>query len=669
MSFDVLFQPIKIGNVEVKNRFVVPPMDTGLPNDDGTVNERTIAYYAARAKGGFGLIIIEYTHVNAKGKPMPHTLGVYDDKFIPGLTELAAECHKYGAKVFLQLHHAGRASNPMITGAPLESASAVGCPIMRTIPRELSTREVYDLIEEWGDAAVRAKKAGFDGVELHGGHGYLIHQFMSGGSNKRVDEFGGDFRSRMRFPELIIKNIKAKCGDDFPISMRVSGDENVEGGKTIDETRAGVRFLEKVGLAAVNVSVGNYASTVGAVPPNNVPIEFNIYAAESIKKSVGIPVIGGGRVHDPYYAEDIVGSGRADMIFIGRGSLADPEFPNKVKEGKYEEITKCICCMQRCSIHLGNPKYTISCMQNPFTGKESEWFVNPAEKTKKIVVVGAGPAGLEFAWLAAKRGHEVVVLEKADRAGGQLIPAAVPPYKHEIPSVIKTKVHKCEKYNVTIKYNTEATEEVIASYEPDEVVLATGGVPSIPPIPGIDGENVIHAIDILKGKTSAMGNLLILGGGEIGLETADFLVERFNAVTVMEMLPEVGKGMNGNAKNFLLRRLSGHNTKFITNAKVVEIHEGGVSYEQLGKSDVDLAYRGPAFSEANKDGIEIAEVEKTIVNLDGFSKVIIALGSKAYNPLSEVLKDKYNIHVIGDAVKARTAVEAIEEAAKLAITI
>lgn len=609
MAFDVLFQPINIGNVEIKSRFVIPPMDIGLPNNDGSVNEQTIAYYAARA------------------------------------------------------------SNPMITGAPLEAPSAVACPVMRSIPRALTTEEVYELIEEWGDAAVRAQKAGFDGVELHGGHGYLIHQFMTGYCNKRNDEFGGDFRSRMRFPELIIKNIQKKCGKNFPISMRVSGDENVNGGKSIDETRASVRFLETVGLAAVNVSVGNYASVVGAVPPNNVPIEFNIYAAESIKKSVSIPVIGGGRIHDPYYAEDVVGSNRADMVFIGRGSIADPEFPNKVKEGRYEEITKCIGCMQRCNKHLGNPMFTISCMQNPFTGKESTWSVEKAETAKKIVVVGAGPAGLEFAWLAAKRGHEVTVLEKSARPGGQLNVASIPPYKHEIPSVIKRLEYMCKLNGVNLQYNAEATEEVIASYSPNEVVIATGGVPLVPSIPGIDGPNVVHAVDILNSKAVAMGKVLILGGGEVGIETADFLGERFNAVTIMEMMPEVGKGMPVSTKNFTLQRLTSYNTQFVTNAKVVNILEDGVEYEQLGKTEVDLAYKGPTFSAANNEKINVEEIQKTIVKMEGFSKIVLALGSKAFNPLEEVLKDKYSVHVIGDAVKARTAVEAIEEAAQLAITI
>lgn len=671
-SFPCLLTPIRIGNLNIMNRFVMPPMDSGLPNADGTVNQKTIAYYAERAKGGFGLIIVEYCHVNPKGKPMPKTLGIYDDKFIPGLKELVEACHMYGAKVFLQLHHTGRAGSPLITGATLEGASAVACPVMRSIPRAMTTEEVYQLIEEFGDGAVRTKQAGFDGVEIHGGHGYLVHQFMSGHSNKRNDEFGGNFRSRMRFAELILKNIKKKCGEDFPVTIRVSGDENVNGGKPIQETRAGVKLLEEYGLNGVNVSVGNYASAIGAVSSNQVAPLHNIYAAEEIKKSVKIPVIGGGRVSDPYYAEDVIASGRADMVFFGRGCLADPELPNKTAAGKYDEIALCIACSQRCGLHLRNPNLGISCLINPFTGKEDELIIKETKDPKNVLVIGAGPAGLETAWVAAKRGHKVTVFEKNSLPGGQFNAAAMPPYKHELPSVIKYLVKMCEKYGAVIKYDTEATEENILAAKPDVVVLATGGVPLTPPIPGIDGKNVAQAVGVLSGKLLVEGNILIVGGGEVGLETADFLGERYNKVTVVEMLPVVAQGINQSVTRFMLNRLtSEYGVKIVTNTRVTKILDNGIECVRKFTDTEQARHKGGDFSgtRAVETAVESGENMQQEV-LSGFNNIVIALGAKSYNPLEEKLTGKVpKVYVIGDALKPRTAVEAIEEGARTAVEI
>lgn len=646
MNFSQLLSPITIRNLTIKNRFVVPPMDTALPNPDGTVSQKMIDYYAARAKGGFGLIIVEYCHVDIKGKPHVNSISGFDDKFIPGLTELASAIHKYdGARAFLQLHHAGRQGSTIASGCDtLVAPSAVPDFLKNFKVTALTTEEVYDLIEKFGDTAVRAQKAGFDGVEIHGGHGYLVAEFMSGLCNKRTDEFGGDFRGRMLFPELIIKNIRKKVGNNFPITMRISATEPLAGGRDINESRVVAKYLESVGLDAINISIGLNGAQKWVIVPNQVPCAYNIANAEAIKKSVSIPVIGGGRINDPYMAEEILESGRADMIYFGRGSLADPDLPNKIAADAPEEIIPCIGCVQRCQLHLRNPKIGISCLMNPFTGKEGTWKKIPTENPKKIAVVGAGPAGLTFAHHAADRGHNVTIYERSDHAGGQFCLAAVPPFKHELARAIKYMIEACKRSKVNILYNTEATKEMLLEGNYDAVVLATGGFRIWPKIKGIDDGNKVLAIDILEGKKPIpQGKVLLIGGGLVGVETADYISGRPGRdVTVVEMTDQLAPQAYFTAKDLLLERLAQNNVKFYMETKVEEFTPDGAICTKNG--------------------------EKVIFS--GFDSVVIAMGAKSYNPLEEEIKDSFaEVHVIGDAVESRSALEAIEEATKLSIEI
>jgi len=643
MDYKVLFSPIRIGCMEVPNRFAVPPMGTNLANPDGTVSQDLIDYWEARAKGGFGLLIVEVTAIDPLGKAIMNQPCLYDDSFIPGFKKLADTVHRYGAKLAVQLHHAGRQTTSPIIGQQPVAPSAIPCPVSKEMPRELSTCEVYELIEKFGDAALRARLAGADAVEVHGAHGYLVAQFMSAYSNKRVDEFGGTFENRMRFPVEIIKNIKRKAGNSFPVIFRLSGDERITGGRKIDESRAVARVLEAAGADALHVSVGVYGSMSYIVPPADVPPGFILSYAEEIKKAVSVPVIGVGRINNPAIAADAILSGKADMLAWGRQSLADPETPNKIAAGQIQDISPCIGCNQGCIGGIFDPKrLRISCLVNPFCGKEGEFRIEPADKKKKVVVVGAGPGGLEAAWVAAACGHEVLLYEKDRTPGGQFRIGAIAPAKQELAKAISYYAHMCKKYGVDLRFGVEADAGRIIADKPDAVILATGGEPLIPDIPGIDGPNVVKANDILLGRKEAGGRVLIIGGGMVGCETADFLGEHGHEVTLVEMLPEIGRDVQDAIRFFLLERLDEHRTTILTNTKVIEISAGTVK--------------------AERDGSEI--------ELKGFDTIVIAVGAKPVNSLEQELKGKVpELYVIGDAVEPRKAIDAIEEGAKIAVKL
>lgn len=643
MKFSVLLSPIRIGTMEVKNRFVVPPMGTNFANPDGSVSKQLVDYWVARAKGGYGLLIVEVTAVDPLGKAIPWQPGIWDDEFIPGWRQLTDEVHKYGAKIAVQLHHAGRQTTHEVIGAQPVAPSAIPCPVDREMPRELTTEEVYDLIEKFGDAARRAMNAGFDAVEVHGAHGYLIAQFMSAYSNKRIDEFGGDFMGRMKFPTEIIKNIRRKVGNGYPIIFRFSGDERVPGGRTIDESRMVARVMEGVGVDALHVSTAVYGSMPWLIAPSAVAPGYNVYASEEIKKVVNIPVIAVGRINDPLMAEDILEDGKADMVSLGRESIADSELPNKVAAGVIEEISPCIGCMQACVGYLFDPNHLkISCLVNPFSGREGELTIERTEKPKRVMVVGGGPGGLEAAWVSAKRGHKVTLYEKENVLGGQYRIGAIPPTKQDILKAIRYYITMGKKYGVEYKTGVEVTEDLIAKENPDVVILATGGVPLIPNIKGIDNPRFAKAVDILEGKKEAGMNVLIVGGGMVGVETADFLGEHHHNVTIVEMLPEIAKDEQDAVKYFLLERLNKYGVKAVTGATVKEFLDDGVIFEKDRKEE----------------------------RLTGFDTIVLAMGAKAYNPLEEKIKGKVpEVYVVGDAVKARKAVEAIEEAARVAVKI
>ncbi|SLM18329.1 NADH oxidase [uncultured spirochete] len=644
MDFSMSMSPIKIGTMEVKNRFVVPAMGTNFANPDSSVSQQLIDYHVTRAKGGYGLIIVEVTAIDPLGKAIPFEPGIWDDSFIPGWKKLADEVHKYGCKIAVQLHHAGRQTTSGTLGGNQPVApSPIPCPVDKEMPRELTTEEVYELIEKFGNGARRARDAGIDAVEVHGAHGYLVAQFMSAYSNKRMDEFGGNLSARMKFPVEIVKNIRRKTGNGYPIIFRMSGDERVPGGRTIDESRAVARIMEEAGVNAVHVSTGVYGSIAWIIPPAAVPTGFNLYAAEEIKKSVSVPVIGVGRINDPLLAEDALRTGKADMIALGRASLADPEFPNKVASGELESISPCIGCIQGCIGYIFDPNHgKTSCLVNPFVGKEGEMKIEKTNKPKKVMVVGGGPGGMEAAWIAAKRGHRVTLYEKEKILGGQFRIGAISPTKQEVLKSLRYYLYEGEKYGVEFKTGVEVSPDLVKAEKPDVVILATGGVPLVPHIKGVDNHGIVRAIDVLEGKVTVGEKVLIVGGGMVGVETADFLGEHGHKVTVMDMLPGIGMDEEAAVKVFLFERLKNYGVASITNATVKEFLDGGVVYEKDGKEE----------------------------KIQGFDTIMMALGVKSYNPLEKEIKGKVpEVYVIGDAVKPRKALEAIAEAASTAVKL
>lgn len=641
--FNRVLERMKIGNVELNNRFIMPAMGSSHGEADGKAGDELIEYYAARARGGFGLIITEFVCVDPIGKALPGQLMIHSDDFIEGFERLTDRIHKEGGKIFMQLQHSGRQTVSYFTGMQPVAPSPIPCPVNKELPRELTVEEIYETIEKFGDAALRAKQAGFDGVEVHGAHGYLVAQFLSSYSNKRADEFGGDITGRIKFAVELIKNIKEKCGKDFPLIFRISGDERVEGGRKIDETVIITKELEKAGADAIHVSTGVYASMPYMVAPANVPNGFNLDAAEAVKKAVTIPIIAVGRINDPVMAEEVIEKGIADFVSLGRASIADPEFPNKVRENKIDEISPCVGCLTRCNGAAGiDPDdHGVSCMLNPFTGHECTMKITKTGNVKNIFIIGGGLGGLEAAWVSAARGHKVTLIEKSNQLGGQVVPGSVPPWKHELARGIKYYKKMCEKYGVDIQLGVEADAEKTIASNPDEVILATGAAPITPKIPN-EGIPVVQAVDVLRGQVMLGHKVLIVGGGMVGLETAEYLLTQGRQATVVEMLDKAGEGLNPSIQYFIFRALKEGGVDILTNSKVEKFTKDGA---------VCLSPSGE-------------------VKLAGYDMVILAIGSKAYNPLENDLRGKVkSIHLIGDAVKPRRIVDAVEEAARLAIKL
>jgi 2,4-dienoyl-CoA reductase-like NADH-dependent reductase (Old Yellow Enzyme family) len=576
-----LWEPFHIGRMELKNRVVMPPMVTRYASDDGFVTERTKDYYGARARGGPGLIIVEATYVHRQGWAFANQIGISEDKFIPKLSELTDTVHKHDAKIAIQLHHGGRQAREALSGlqpvAPSPIPMAGG-----EMPRGMTVEEIADTVTYFAEAAQRAKQAGFDGVELHAAHGYLIDQFLSPISNKRKDEYGGDLRCRARFLLETIAAVKETVGEDYPVWCRMDGKEYGAEGITLEDAQETARLAQDAGLVAIHVTAWGPATPINRTTPTFTSAILE-ELDEGIKKAVSIPVIAVGRI-TPEDGERMLREGKADLIAIGKAMLAEPEWANKVASGRQDDINPCIICNE-CRDDLRDLTVVgIRCAVNATLGRERESEIVPAAKAKKVLVVGGGPAGMEAARVAALRGHQVTLWERESRLGGQLIQAAIPPYKDRIAPLYKYLGAQLAKVGVKVQLGKEATAVAVAEFKPDAVVVATGVKPFVPDIPGLDKAQVIQAGDVLEGKAKVGKKVAIIGGEVVGCETAEFLADQDKEVTVMRRGPEMATSAGVTTRDFFLSRLLDKGVTLLR-----EVRYNGVSSE--GKDD-SRRYRG-----------------------------------------------------------------------------
>ncbi|MCR4403137.1 MAG: FAD-dependent oxidoreductase [Firmicutes bacterium] len=637
-GFPHLTSPMRIGNMELRNRIVMPPMVTNYAFEDGSITGRLRAYHAERARGGVGLIIVEASYVHPSGRGFQNEVGIYSDKLIPGLRSLVDVVHAHGAKIAVQLYHGGRQTTSDVTGEPLLAPSPVPDPTKGETPKEMSKDEIDMIVRAFGEAARRAKAAGFDAVEIHGAHGYLINEFLSPYANKRKDEYGGPLENRLRFPLEVVHAVRRAVGPDFPVIYRMSADEKVAGGLTLDETREVARRLEREGINALHVSAGVYESAVWIIQPMAMPHACLADLASGIKSVVKIPVIAVGRINDPDVAEGLIAQGKADLVAMGRQLLTDPETPRKIAEGRVDELRRCIACCQGCIDELFQD-HPIGCTVNARAGFEEAFAMAKAPVARKVLVVGGGPAGMEAARVAALRGHQVTLWEKGSSLGGQLPLAATTPEKGEIATFRQFLAREMGRLKVDVRLNKEATLDAIRAEKPDVVVIATGARPARVAAPGADRPNVVMSWDVLSGKATVGRRVAVIGGGLVGCETSEFLAEKGHEVTIIEMLPRVASDVGPLVGALLLDRLAGKGVNIVTGAKLASIGERDVTVEKDGKTET----------------------------LADFDSVVISVGSSPEDGLAKQLEGAgIDYYVIGDAWRPRRITHAVFEGMRVA---
>jgi len=622
--FPLLFSPLHIGKLPVKNRIVMAPIDTNLADEDGGVTDALLAFYERRARGGVGLLIVENSQVDFPvGKNTNRQLSIHDDAKLEGLKKLSAIIRSGGARAAIQIHHAGRETTLEVTGGVMPVApSPIPCGHLKTPVRELAKSEIEDLVGKFIAAAIRGNKAGFDLVEIHGAHGYLVGEFLSPYTNKRTDEYGGGFAQRMRFPMEIVQGIKESLGRDFPIGFRFSADEFVHGGIDVSEAQRIAKALEKAGVDVLHVSAGIYESLPTLLEPMSYAQGWRCHLAAEIKKAVTVPVIAVGVIREPVFAEQVLAKGAADFVAIGRGLLADPDWPEKARQGRISELNRCIGCNVGClSKRL---THAIQCSVNPETGHERNCRIAPIQASQeRMTIVGGGPAGLEAARVATLRGFRVTLFEKAMDLGGQMRLAALPPGKDKIRWTIEYYLDQMKRLKVDLRLGREALLEDILDTSPDVVVLATGSKPLSPAFPSL-----FTADDILSSPPAhAGGSAAIVGGGSIGCETALFLHERGYSVSLFEQLPDIARDMEP---------ISAWDIK-----------------DRMMKSGIRI-YAGHT----------VSEVKGKTIGTASFDLIVWAAGRHPERTLAEALsRSPYegSTYVIGDAAKVGKIHDAVHE--------
>ncbi len=640
---EMLFEPISIASMQLKNRIIMAPMETRFATRGGEVTGRLMEYYATRARGGVGLVTVEATAVDACGIGWFHNLCVYDDRFIIGLSQLAEVVKASGAKISLQIFHAGRQASFEVTGCQPVAPSAIPCR-GGEVPRKLTVDEIRKIVERFAEAAGRAKIGGFDAVTLHMAHGYLINQFLSPYSNLRTDEYGGDIAGRTKFAVEIVQRVRDEVGKDFPVLCRMSADEFLEGGLTLKETTSIARILESATVDAIDVSAGTASETnYVIVPLMSEPRGCLVQLAETIKRVVGVPVSAVGRINDPVLANNILLEGKANLVSMGRALIADPELPIKTLQGRTDDICPCIACNIGCVDRL-RLRLDITCTTNPLVGREHYYEMRPAKPAKRILIVGGGPAGMEAAMIAALRGHHVTLCERGTRLGGEMNIAALPPHKDEIKGFAGYLKRQMEKLGVEVQLGMEVTARSLEELVPDVLLIATGAVPFIPEIEGVMQDSVVTAHDVLMGNCEVGPQVVVIGGGQVGCETAEFLAGRGVGVDIVEMLDRMAPDMSFWSREVLLRRLVGCGVKMLAQAKVTEIKGKTVIFDRGG-------------------------IEERLENIDD---VVLATGHVPRDNTdlidwAEARGVEY--HLVGDCVAPRDIMYAVQEAFEAASSV
>jgi len=633
MPYPTLFSPGKIGRMTVKNRLFMAPMVRNYATDDGLATPRYLAHIARIARGGVGGMILEASYISQDGKGFSNELGIHTDAVIPGLRELVKAAHEHGAVIGPQLYHGGRQTSSAVTGKPIVAPSAIPDPTINEVPQALSVEEIRTLVTAYGLGAARAKEAGCDFVEIHGAHGYLITQFLSRFSNVREDQYGGSWDNRMRFLVEVVETVRQTVGPEFPVMVRLSGEEQVPLGLTIEETMHICKRLESLRVDAVHISAGNYASYERGymIQPMAIPDGPLVPLAERVKSEVRIPVITVGKIRTPELAEEVVHSGKADFVALGRLLLADPDWPVKAQEDRSEQIDTCIACNQGCISRLFENQ-DVWCTVNAECSRELE-FATPPTMKHRVLVAGGGPAGLSAAKTARERGHDVVLCEELDHLGGQLPAAFAAPHRPGWRELLEYLEEEMERLQVDVRLNTRVTPELAREIGADVAVIATGATPIRLTIPGAQGENVVTARDLLEGKVNAHGRVVVAGGGCAGAQTAEFLASRGHQVIIAEMLGAIAVDAPKAERELLLHRLEQLGVQILTETKIIRVGDGMVYVERPGGEETLPA-----------------------------DTVVVCLGSTSDDDLPEKLHGIVNqVIVVGDALKPRRVTEAVIE--------
>jgi 2,4-dienoyl-CoA reductase (NADPH2) len=650
-QYEHLFSPFALGDVKLRNRVVMLPMTTGFCESDGSVGRRLVNFFAARADGGAGLVIAPFTPLQT-GSVVD--AGLFADRFVEPARRLTEAVHERGAKISAQLivtygltfDETGARAPEVVGPSPVTNA------ILRTVPRELTAGEIGRIVEAYGAAAARVRAAGFDLVEVMCGGGYLLNRFLSPLTNQRDDAYGGSLENRLRIVLEIIAAIRENAAADLPIMVRLNLDEHMQGGYSPEDALEIGRRLEAKGVDGFTSYTGWHESPVPTVQAS-VPRGGFAHLADALKKVVCVPVVAANRINDPGIAEEILRDGKADLVGMARALLADPELPRKAAEGRQHEIVPCIACSNCLTAMLvtyRKPKEpaTTVCAVNPGLTSGVATLRSPAggaRVPKKVMVIGGGPAGLEAARAAAVQGHQVTVFEKADRSGGRLLAAAMPPHKEEVAALARALAVRAQRAGATVRLGETADRAVVESEKPDLLVVALGAEPSLPDLPGIHGANVVLAEAVLEGEATVSGSVLVIGGGLVGCETAEHIVERLMAtsadapappvtgVTIVEMLDRIAADVPATTRPFLLGRLRAAGVRLLAGCCVTEILPTGASIEDA---------QGPGFVVADS--------------------VVVATGYTADQQTIEQFSGTApEVHFIGDCAGGRTIKDAMEQ--------